>query len=105
MSPIMEYDDEMGDSNGESPRGAIENPWETYSEVYEVVCKLIGRIRLRDLTCIVVFAALKKCKGNRKRAALGLGISEKTIYNYIERFGLRQKMDLRPKSEKTELDK
>lgn len=40
------------------------------------------------LSAEAIESALRQCGGNRSRAAKQLGIARRTLYNYIERFGL-----------------
>ena len=50
---------------------------------------LLGHARLEDLERVSLIAALEACGGNRRRAAKRLGVSLRTIYNMIQRHGLR----------------
>jgi DNA-binding NtrC family response regulator len=48
----------------------------------------IGLIRKSDFERESLIAALKACDNNRRRAAKRLGVSLRTIYNLIQRYGL-----------------
>jgi len=51
----------------------------------------IGGASIDELTKLTLTAALDACGGNRRRAAKRLKVSLRTIYNMIDRYGLRKK--------------
>lgn len=63
---------------------ALNNPPPTSAD-----SSLLGYARLEDLERASLIAALEACGGNRRRAAKRLGVSLRTIYNMIQRHGLR----------------
>jgi transcriptional regulator of acetoin/glycerol metabolism len=45
------------------------------------------KISLQKTTQGDIYEALQACNGNRRAAALRLGISERTVYRYLNLFG------------------
>ncbi|TAE77557.1 MAG: sigma-54-dependent Fis family transcriptional regulator [Verrucomicrobia bacterium] len=51
--------------------------------------QLLGLSTIDDMERASLVAALEACNGNRRRAAQRLGVSQRTIYNMIDRYELR----------------
>lgn len=45
-----------------------------------------GSLSLENLYRTLTIKALDKCWGNRKKAAAELGVTERTVYNWIDKF-------------------
>lgn len=69
----------------------VSNPTENHTPIIEAEAeeiKEIETLNLTDLEKIMLEKALEKNKGNRKKAANELGISDRTLYRRIKQYGI-----------------
>lgn len=64
--------------------GAVERP------DYDAVIRNIGGATITELERLSLVEALEFCNGNRRKVALRLGVSLRTVYNLMERHGIQK---------------
>lgn len=67
--------------------GSIRGPDEVD---YHSVIRNIGGATINELEHISLLEALEFCNGNRRKVALRLGVSLRTVYNLMDRYGIRK---------------